>query len=146
MFFGKPFMGKREAPGDLRQRRGNVHCRGAGDARFAGLGGDIDLEPELITQAARLHYRTHAAKLDGFQARPAHGVLPVKAAQVLERMNALVGPDRDVAGCVGSRRHCRHAGDVIGADGLLEEIEACIRDRAHILHRLLRAPALVGVG
>jgi hypothetical protein len=29
---------------------------------------------------------------------------------------------------------------------LLEEVEACTRERTHVLHRLLRAPALIGIG
>src|SRR2546430_107573 len=67
----------------------------------------------------------------------------VVAADVLERMEALVGADGDVA-CRGC--HGGHAGEVVRLHRLLEEIEPGIGDRAHVLHGLLRAPALIGVG
>ena len=120
-----------------------MHRGRAGDTRFAGLGRDIDVEPERVAQAAGLGRAAHSAELDGFQARPARGSAIVVAADIVERVNAFIGADGDVA---RRGRHRRHAGDVVRLDRLLEETKPGIGDRAHVLHRLLRAPALVGVG
>src|SRR5215831_7028060 len=57
-------------------------------------------------------------------------------------MNALIGADRDLA----RGRYPRHPCNVIGMHRLLEEIEARIGERAHVLHRLVRVPSLIGVG
>src|SRR5262245_55706788 len=116
---------------------------GAGDAGFAGLGRDIDVEPASVAQPPRLGRTAHAAELDRFEAYPAGGMALVVAANVLERMDALVGADGNVA---RRGRNGRHAGEVVRLHGLLEEIESGISDRAYVLHGLLRAPALVGVG
>jgi len=106
------------------------------------LAEDIDIEPQRLAQAACRHHAAHAAELDGLQAHPARGVALVVAANVVERMDALVGPDRDPA---RRGRHVSHARDVVRMHGLLEEIEPGIGDRAHILPRFVGAPALVGV-
>src|SRR5262249_31681247 len=84
----------------------------------------------------------HPAELDGFEAPPARGMALVVVADVLERVDALIGADGDFA---RRGRDCRHAGKIIRRHGLLEKIKASIGDAAHVLQRLLRAPALIGV-
>src|SRR5262249_54372501 len=79
---GQSLAGEGGPPGELRQRRGDVHRCRASDARFAGLGGDIDVESQRVAQAASLGGAAHSAELDGFQARPARGATLVVAADV----------------------------------------------------------------
>src|SRR5512140_526429 len=48
-------------------------------------------------QAASLGRAAHAPELDGFQARPARGTALVVATDIVERVNAFIGADGDVA-------------------------------------------------
>src|SRR5436305_14681711 len=92
---------------------------------------------------ARLKRAAHSAELDGFEAHPARGMALVMAADVLERMDALVGADGDLARCGRDRRH---PGKIIRRHRLLKKAEAVLADCAHVLHCLVPAPALVGAG
>ena len=67
----------------------------------------------------------------------------VMAADVFERMDALVGADGDLARCGRDRRH---PGKIIRRHRLLKKREAVLGDGAHVLQCLIAAPALVGVG
>src|SRR5262249_60452482 len=107
------------------------------------LGRHVAVEPEWVAEPPACGHAAHSAELDGLQAPPACGSMLVVAADVVEGMDALVSADRDLA-CGGC--DCRHAGEVVRRYRLLEEIQPGIGDRAYVLHRLLRAPALVGVG
>ena len=86
------------------------------------------LMPSLSHSLPASVTRADAAELDRLQADAARGLALVMAPDVVERMNAFVGADRDV----GCRRHRRHAGEVVGRHRLLEEIETRALDRAHI--------------
>ena len=63
------------------------------------------------------------------------------ALDVVERMNAFVGADRNAA----RRGDARHAGKIVGMDRLLEEAQAAIADGADVTLALLCAKALISV-
>src|ERR1700691_5552378 len=95
--------------------------RARGDARFAGLAGNVQLHTEPVAQPACLEDRTHAAKLDRLQAHTLRGLGSMMAFDIVLRMNALVGADRHAA----CRGYSRHTGKIVSVNRLLEKAEAC---------------------
>src|ERR1700686_4951023 len=88
---GKTGAGYSQAPGDGRSDRGNVHRRRRGDARFAGLAGNVDLQAEPVAQPACFEQGAQAAELDCLQAGATSGLPLVMAFDVVARMDALIG-------------------------------------------------------
>ncbi len=98
--------------------------------------------PRRSHRRERLHERAQPAELDGLEADAAGGLVLVMTADVRQAMDAFIRPDRDI----GRGRHRRHAGEIVGLDRLLEEIEAAAGDRAHERDRLTGAETLIGIG
>ena len=96
--FGQPGMGERQRPADIGDDGCNVERRCTGDARFARLARDVHAHAEAVAQLAGLGHGADAAELDGLEADAARGLSVVVTADVVERMNAFVGADRDI-GC-----------------------------------------------
>ncbi len=115
----------------------------AGDAGFAGLARHVDADAELLAQAARRHHAAHAAELDGLEAHAARGLALVVAADVVERMDALVGADRDPARAAATAAMPAMSSACTGCSKKSSPASATARTYCT---RLVRAPALVGVG
>ena len=96
---------QRQAPGDIGNDASDVQRGGAGDARLAGLAGNVDAHAEPFAQPAGLRHGADAAELDGLQADAARGTVLVMVGDIGERMDAFVGADGDVARRRGDRRH-----------------------------------------
>ena len=67
----------------------------------------LTLSPSRSHSAARLHHAAQPAELDGLQAHAARGAALVMAADVLERMDAFVGADRESCRMPPSPPPCR---------------------------------------
>ena len=72
-------MRQRQPPGDIGDDGGDMQRRRAGDARFAGLAGNIHAHAEAVAQLAGLGHRADAAELDRLQADAARGLALVMA-------------------------------------------------------------------
>src|SRR6185312_6101922 len=123
----------------------NDGCRmkrgGARNAAFSGLAGNIDIHSKSIAKVARLLDAAKTAQLECLQADSPRGLMSVVVFDILNCMNALIGPD----GNIGGGGNPGHALEVVGRYRLLEEIKSGPVHRADIGERLLRGIALVGV-
>src|SRR5215467_5925158 len=93
---GESDMRQRQSPIYIGNDRCNVQCGRAGDARFSRLARDINTHITAVTQASRFDQSTDATQLNRLQAYAAGGFVLMVPFDVLERMNAFVGTDRDV--------------------------------------------------
>ena len=138
---GKARAGHGQAPGQRRNDGGEMQGGGRGDARFAGLAGNVDLHAEPVAQPACLQHGAQAAELDRLQADALRGFAGMMALDIVARMDALIGADGTrLAAATRAMPASR------GRDRLLEETEACVGDRTHVAERLLDAKTLIGVG
>src|SRR4029078_2977444 len=131
----KPGVCRRRPPADIGDDRCDMQRRGAGDARFSRLARDIYAHAEAVAVLARPCYRADAAKLDRLEAYAARRLGLVVTADVVERVDALVGPYSDI----GRGRDLCHAGEIIRRHRLLEEIEAGSIHGAHVSDGLVDA-------
>ena len=119
-----------------------MHGGGGREAGLAGLARNIDRHAKLSAQPACGKQAGQAAKLDRFEAYSARGLALMVAADVIERVNALVGANRHRARCGDAA----HAVKIMRTDGLLEKIEAAIAEATHESERGVDGKALIGVG
>src|SRR5580693_9650865 len=108
------------------------------DAGFASLAGNIDPHAEPVTEPAGIIKGAQAAELDCLQADARRGAACMMLLDVVKRMNALVGADRNIC-CRGDTRH---AVEIFRTHRLLEKIKAAIGKPRDVTQRFVDAEAL----
>ena len=103
---GESTIGQGQAPGEIGRHSGKMQRRGRCHARLAGLARNVDLHAEAVAKPASFEQRPQPAKLDSFQTHAGRRLAFVMTLDVVERMDAFIGADRD--GACGSNP--RHAG------------------------------------
>src|SRR5262245_30702262 len=77
-------MRERQRPSDFRKDGSGMQCGRAGDARFAGLAGNIHPHAEAVAQHPGLGQRAEAAQLDRLQADTACRLALMMTPDVIE--------------------------------------------------------------
>ncbi len=139
--FGEIEMREADAPIDVVQRAGEMHRCGGAETGFRHLGGDVDRKAKTPAQRAGVERSCEAAELDEFE-RDAGGAGRRMRLDIMERMNALVGPDRSS----GGPRERRKAFQVAIRERLLEEKKVDLPGRREVTPRRVIREAAIGIG
>ncbi len=130
-----------DAPIDVVEPAGQMHRCGGAETGFRHLAGHVDRKAETPAQRTGGERCREAAELDELErdaAGPGRGV----RLDIVERMNALVGPDRDR----GAACECRKAFQVTIGERLLQEKEVSLPGRREVTPRRLIREAAIGIG
>src|SRR4029078_11603344 len=92
----KAMLGQGESPVDLPERCCDVHGRSAGNAGLPCLCRHIHLHAEAVAEPARLEHAAHATQFYGLETRTARGTAIMMQPNVMQRVDALIRPDRDL--------------------------------------------------